>query len=281
MRDLSKAKEAYDNNDLEASKAAHANKTHVEDHSKVGGRIKSVVFGGLDGIITTFAVVAGGIGGKLSVDTILILGFSSVLADAISMGVGDALSTKAENEYILAERKREQWEFENNPQGEIEEMVDLYVAKGCERSDAEQIIKTMSKYKEFFINVMMAEELELQVPDPDENPWIDGAVTFGSFVVFGTVPLLAFAIFYSVPISMEIQFLIACILTGMSLFGLGVVKSKFTKKPWWYAGLEVFTLGSLVAAFAYVVGLFMEKIVLGGNVAEFACVTGTNSTGGR
>ena len=134
------------------------------------------------GIITTFAVVAGGIGGKLSVDTILILGFSSVLADAISMGVGDALSTKAENEYILAERKREQWEFEHNPEGEIEEMVDLYVAKGCEREDAVMIINTMSKYKEFFINVMMAEELELQVPDPDENPWIDGAVTFAYYV---------------------------------------------------------------------------------------------------
>ena len=232
------------------------------------------------GIITTFAVVAGGIGGKLSVDTILILGFSSVLADAISMGVGDALSTKAENEYILAERKREQWEFDHNPEGEIEEMVDLYVAKGCEREDAVMIINTMSKYKEFFINVMMAEELELQVPDPDENPWIDGAVTFASFVVFGTVPLLAFAIFYTVPLSMDIQFLISCILTGMSLFGLGVVKSKFTKKSWWWAGSEVFFLGGMVAAFAYFVGLFIEQVVLGGHVTEFACGGGNGTTSG-
>ena len=129
-------------------------------------------------------MVAGGIGGKLSVDTILILGFSSVVADAISMGVGDALSTKSENEYILAERDREAWEFKNNPEGEIEEMVDLYVQKGCEREDAQIIVEKMAKYKEFFINVMMAEELELQVPDEDDNPWIDGGVTFLSFVFF-------------------------------------------------------------------------------------------------
>ena len=215
-------------------------------------------------------MVAGGIGGKLSVDTILILGFSSVIADAISMGVGDALSTKSENEYILAERDREKWEFENNPAGEVEEMVDLYVQKGCEREDAQVIVETMSKYKDFFINVMMAEELELQVPDPDDNPWIDGGVTFLSFVFFGTIPLLAFAVFYNVPMSLGDQFLISCILTGLSLFGLGVVKSKFTKKPWWWAGMEVFTLGGCVAALAYFVGWFIEEAILGG-VVEAAC----------
>ena len=108
MRSLDAAKQAHKDNDIEASKAAHDSKvSHSENHSQVGGYIKSIVFGGLDGIITTFAVVAGAAGGGLSVDVILILGFSSVFADAVSMGVGDALSTKAENEYILAEKRRE------------------------------------------------------------------------------------------------------------------------------------------------------------------------------
>merc|ERR1719276_421039 len=146
------------------------------------------------------------------------------------MGVGDALSTKSENEYILAERNRESWEFKNNPEGEIEEMIDLYVQKGCDREDAQIIVEKMAKYKDFFINVMMAEELELQVPDEDENPWVDGGVTFLSFVFFGTIPLLAFAVLYGIQLSLADQFLISCILTGLALFGLGVVKSKFTKK---------------------------------------------------
>ena len=269
MRDLSGARRAYEDGDIEASKAAHANKgVHQEHHSTVGSKIKSIVFGGLDGIITTFAVVAGAAGGGLSVDIILILGFSSVVADAISMGVGDALSTKSENEYILAERKREEWEFDNNPEGEKEEMVDLYVSKGLPREDAEGIIEVMAKHKEFFINVMMAEELELQVPDEDDNPWIDGAVTFASFVFFGTIPLLAYAVFYNTQLYIHEQFIIACVLTACTLFGLGVTKSQFTKQHWYTAGTEVLCLGGAVAALAYLVGWFISSVIMGGKAGS-------------
>eukprot|EP00942_MAST-04A_sp_MAST-4A-sp1_P009857 g9857.t1 len=268
MRSLKDAREAYAKNDVELSIAAHDNKIgHNEDHSKVGGHIKSLVFGGLDGIITTFAVVSGAAGGGLSVDVILILGFSSVIADAISMGVGDALSSKAENEYILAEKRREEWELENNKEGEIEEMVDLYEAKGLPRAEAEQIIKIMAKYDDFFINVMMAEELELQVPDEDDNPWIDGAVTFTSFVLFGTIPLLAYAILYSVELYVHERFIIACVLTSICLFGLGVTKSKFTNQNWFNAGMEMFVLGGGVAALAYLVGWFVSSVLLQGKGA--------------
>ena len=83
--------------------------------------MKTIIFGGLDGIITTFAVVAGAGGGGLSVNTVLIMGFSSLVADALSMGVGDALSSKAESEVTIRERKREKWEYEKYPEGEIKE----------------------------------------------------------------------------------------------------------------------------------------------------------------
>ena len=264
MRDLVAARKAYEKGDLEASKAAHDTAAHQEHHSQAGEHIKSMVLGGLDGIITTFAVVAGAAGGGLGVDIILILGFSSVFADAISMGVGDALSEKAEAEYVLAERAREKWEFENYPEGEIKEMIDLYVEKGMEKEDAEVCIRRMAKYKEFFIDVMMAEELQLQVPDEDDNPWFGGAVTFASFVVFGTVPLLAYVMFYSAQLYVHEQFIIAVCLTAFCLFALGVLKSKFTKQHWFKSGMEVFFLGGGVAAIAYFIGWFMNSVVLGG-----------------
>jgi len=95
------------------------------------------------------------------------LGFSNIFADALSMGVGEFLSSKAENEWILTERRREQWEMDNYPEGEIQEMIDIYQDRGMSRKDAELVITTMSKYNDFFVNVMMAEELELQVPKDD------------------------------------------------------------------------------------------------------------------
>ena len=125
----------------------------------------SPVFGGLDGILTSFAIVAGSAGGSLSPSVVLVLGFSNVFADALSMGVGEFLSSKAHNEWVLSERKREQWELENYPEGEIQEMIDIYVQRGMSLPDATMVISRMSKYPEFFVDIMMAEELQLQVPE--------------------------------------------------------------------------------------------------------------------
>jgi vacuolar iron transporter family protein len=138
-----------------------------EHHNTEGGLLKPMIFGGLDGILTSFAIVAGAAGGNLSAGVVLILGFSNIFADALAMGVGEFLSSKAENEWILSERRREEWELENYPEGEIKEMVELYMMKGMNREDAESVITTMAKYKDFFVNVMMTQELQLQVPDDD------------------------------------------------------------------------------------------------------------------
>lgn len=80
-----------------------------EMHQSEGGFLKPIIFGGLDGILTAFAIVAGAAGGNLSTGVVLILGFSNIIADALSMGVGEFLSSKAENEWILSERRREEW----------------------------------------------------------------------------------------------------------------------------------------------------------------------------
>jgi DNA damage-binding protein 1 len=126
-----------------------------------------MIFGGLDGILTSFAIVAGAAGGHLNSGVVLVLGFSNIFADALSMGVGEFLSSKAESEWILSERRREEWELENYPEGEIQEMVDIYTERGMDREDAELVISTMAKYKEFFVDIMMNQELELQVPQED------------------------------------------------------------------------------------------------------------------
>ena len=82
-----------------------------------GKYVKSLVFGGLDGIITTFAVVAASVGGSLSSDVILLMGFANLIADGLSMGFGDYLSSQAEVDYTKAEHRREKWELEKLPRG--------------------------------------------------------------------------------------------------------------------------------------------------------------------
>lgn len=69
--------------------------------------------------MTSFAIVAGSAGGNLPPQVVLVLGFSNIFADALSMGVGEFLSSKATNEWILSERQREEWEMDNYPEGEV------------------------------------------------------------------------------------------------------------------------------------------------------------------
>jgi DNA damage-binding protein 1 len=202
-----------------------------EAHQTEGGMLKPIIFGGLDGILTSFAIVAGAAGGRLEPSVVLILGFSNIFADALSMGVGEFLSSKAENEWILSERRRENWEMENYPEGEIREMIDIFISKGMSPPDAESVITTMAKYQDFFVDMMMTEELGLQVPDDDhvQESFREGVVMFCSFATFGAFPLLGYVIIPSLfpDLPVETLFLSACIITGIVLFLMGCVKSLF------------------------------------------------------
>lgn len=262
------ARQAYEGQDVEASRNYHDTRVMQqsdEHHKTEGGLLKPMIFGGLDGILTSFAIVAGAAGGNLSSGVVLILGFSNIFADALSMGVGEFLSSKAENEWILSEKRREEWELENYPDGEIREMVELYMLKGMSQSDAELVIKTMAKYKDFFVDIMMTQELQLQVPEDDhvKESFREGVIMFCSFAFFGALPLVGYVVFPAAfPHMSEDQlFFSACIVTGIVLFFLGSVKSTFCASHWFSSGMETLLLGGACATVAFTIGQFVNGIV--------------------
>lgn len=259
------ARQHFNSLDSQASRTFHDGKRNEEQHQNEGGLLKPIIFGGLDGILTAFAIVAGAAGGALSPNVVLILGFSNIFADALSMGVGEFLSSKAENEWILSERQRENWEMENYPEGEIEEMIDLYTEKGMERDDAELVVNTMAKYQDFFVDVMMVEELGLQVPEDDHanESFKEGVIMFLSFAIFGSFPLIGYVVIpASFPeLGTDILFGAACAVTGVVLFAMGCVKSIFSNAKWYLCGLETFLLGGACATVAYTIGLYVDNLV--------------------
>jgi len=250
-RDLEGAKRAYATRDVELSREAHENSP--EKHQTEQGRyIKSAVYGGLDGIITTFAVVAGVAGASLSAGVVLILGFANLIADGLSMAIGDYLSTKAENEYAAAERQRELWEIDNYPEGEKRELVELYVAKGLPEPDACSVVDAITRHRQAWADVMMVEELGIL--QNDESPLANAVATFLAFCLFGFVPLVAHVASYAVPALRPSAFGTSCVLTGTTLFALGALKVRITGRPWLRSGLEMLLVGGLAAAAAYGVG---------------------------
>ncbi len=258
-RNLEKARSAYRRNDPEASRQAHDVASPPEEHKTSNGQyIKSFVYGGLDGIITTFAVVAGVAGANLSSRIILILGVANLIADGISMAFGDYLGSKAETEYAAAERVREEWEVRNYPDGEKKEMVELYMEKGIAEADAKIAVEALSKNEKAWVDIMMVEELGMV--ENQESPVKNAMVTFGSFIFFGSIPVLVYAVARFIPFFAAHTFLTACILTAITLFILGTIKIYFTRQPWYKAGSEMLLLGGFAAASAYGVGVLLGNL---------------------
>jgi vacuolar iron transporter family protein len=259
-RNLDKAREAFKHKDIESSIKAHQYRsvTAEESHSSAGQYIKSLIYGGLDGIITTFAVVAGVAGAALSPGVVLILGFANLIADGLSMAIGDFLSTKAEMEFQQAERVRETWEVEHYPEGEKHELIELYVNKGMGEEDAKTIVDIISKNKETWVDIMMVEELG--IIQEEESPLKNALVTLASFVVFGFIPLVTYVISKLVPSLSVDTFILSCILTSLTLFVLGALKVKVTGKNWFKSGLEMLIVGSLAAGAAYGIGILLGGI---------------------
>lgn len=266
------ARLAYERANGDASRLYHQSKaagTKEDDdepwHQSEGGLLQPVIFGGLDGILTSFAIVAGAAGGGLSVSAVLVLGFSNIFADALSMGVGEFLSSKANNEWILSEKKREEWEMENYRDGEIQEMIDIYVNKGFSPEDARVVIETMAKYESFFVDIMMQQELELQVPEENhvEQSIKEGFVMFCSFAFFGTAPLLGYTVIPWLFPGLDSSFLFecACAVTALVLFLLGSIKSVFSRSNWFLSGCETLILGGTCATVAYTIGSFVNGLL--------------------
>ncbi len=233
-------------------------KKREHEHSSSGKYIKSFVYGGLDGTITTFAVVAGVAGASLSASIVLILGFANLIADGISMAFGDYLSTKAEGEYGSAERKREE-KATKFPKVEKKSMIEIFLKQGFSRKDTGTIASILCKNKKACVDLMLS--YELGIARKKQDPFKNAATTFGSFVLFGFVPLIAYVFSKSVPVFQQDTFFIASVFTGLTLFSLGAVKCKVTRMNWLRSGIEMLLVGGSAAFAAYVIGYFISIIV--------------------
>jgi VIT1/CCC1 family predicted Fe2+/Mn2+ transporter len=216
------------------------------------------VYGGIDGCVTTFAVVAGAVGASLDSAIIIILGFANLFADGFAMSVGAFLSSKSEKQKFHKHKNIEYWEVDNLPEKEREEIREIYEAKGFEGELLEQVVDVITADKDRWVNDMMKEELEM-VEDA-RSPFIIGAITFVSFVLIGLVPLSVYAIDYFAGWGNNL-FLWSSILTGIGFTVIGILKAHVTQNAIWKGILETLILGALAALVAYYVGDLLEQLI--------------------
>ncbi len=259
---LEDARKAFAQGNVKASALAHSPQRIIqatEEHGGAGSQyLGETVYGGLDGIITTFAVVSGVAGAQLGTPIILILGLANLFADGFSMATGAYLSAKSEQEYYRREWQREMWEVEHFPEGERAELHEVYRRRGYTEDEARQLVEIQSREPRRWVKAMMVDELGMMADE--RNPLLNGSATFVSFIVAGSVPLLIYLLGLLISIPSGASFPISLALSGLALFGLGAAKVFVTKLSPWRSGMEMLLVGGLAAGVAYTVGALLKGV---------------------
>ncbi len=221
--------------------------------------IGEFVYGGIDGSVTTFAVVAGSAGANLDSSVIIILGFANLIADGFAMSVGSYLSNKSEKENYEKHERIEYWEVDNLPEKEKEEIREIYQAKGFEGELLEQVVEVITADKDRWVDVMMKEELNMT--KADKSPLAMGAMTFVSFVLVGLIPLVSYVWDYSSDEASQYLFKISIVLTSLAFVGIGWLKSYVAETSRIRSISETLFLGAAAAILSYFVGSFLEQMI--------------------
>jgi len=218
------------------------------------------VYGGIDGCVTTFAVVAGSVGAGLDSAVIIILGFANLLADGFAMSVGAYLSTKSEHDNYRKHQQIELQQIQLNPEEEIAKVRGIYAAKGFKGALLDQIVEGITSNKEVWSNTMMKESLDMI--EEERSPFWIGTTTYISFITIGLIPLIIYVVDYISPLEKNL-FLIASILTAFGFIIIGWLKTYVNQTSVIKGILETLVLGGIAAVVSYFVGAFLEQLIVG------------------
>jgi VIT1/CCC1 family predicted Fe2+/Mn2+ transporter len=207
------------------------------------------VLGAIDGAVTTFAIVAGAIGAGFSHLVILVLGVANLLADGFSMAVSNYQARRSQTDLVERARQHEAQHIERVPEGEREEIRQIYRAKGFEGEALEHVVETITADRERWIETMLTEELGLQLEGP--RPLPAAAATFLAFAAAGLVPLVPFLLpGLSAPVAAGAS----VVATGLTFFATGVLKARQVEQSRLRTGLVTLVTGAIAASLAWVVG---------------------------
>jgi VIT1/CCC1 family predicted Fe2+/Mn2+ transporter len=229
--------------------------------SKFAKYFKEVIYGGIDGIVTTFAVVAGFAGAALSEGTVVQLSFAVVLlfglanlfADAASMGLGNFLSVRSEKDLYSVERLKQLHRLQTQPDQEAADTVAIMQAEGFSIVDAKALMQIYQTNQNYWLDFMMQHKSNLSDPR-GENEVYTGLATFVSFMVFGSVPLLPFMLQASADAATI--FMYSSLGTLVALIALGLLKWRVIGAKFVASLVEVVAVGGTAAVLAYIVGTF-------------------------
>ena len=222
--------------------------------------ISEFVYGAIDGTVTTFAVVAAAAGAGLPARVSAVLGLANLFADGFSMGVSSFLSKRSE----AAQNAKARRSFHRKIAGDagLKKYLESHLAVdlGLSGKSLQAALQTAMANPEN-VRAHLERNQFGAVEEESRNKSMKlGFATFAAFIVVGFVPLIVYLFTSARDASSADNFLIACVLTGLTFAAIGVIKGRVTNTSKRWSAIETLLLGGAAAAISYFVGAWFDGI---------------------
>ena len=232
----------------------HAKERHGV--SAVRTKLRDAVFGTQDGLISTLGALTGIAAGTQNAEAVVIARFVIVAVESLSMAAGSYLSSKSQREYLERLLKEEEEEIARNPQGEREEIFDMYRSRGFTDPEIEVIANRLMSDPRLLLEDMAHKELGI-TPETLEEP-LGNAIVMGiAYVLGGSVPVVPYLF---LPIHQAMPISIGATLLALFLFG--GLKGRIVKQVWWRSGLEMLSIAGVAALVGFFIGRIVDRWIL-------------------
>jgi VIT1/CCC1 family predicted Fe2+/Mn2+ transporter len=218
--------------------------------------MRDVILGVNDGLVSTFLLVAGVVGGGLTTTQVLLTGVSGALAGMISMAIGEYLATKSQDEVFDAEMALEAEHLKHFRAHEKDQLHDMLSDMGLTGKDLETVVEIIDSNDDAMLAMQGA--LEFGIVDSERRSAIGAGATSGLLFLTGALPSIIPFVFVT---SVSAGLIVASILAGIGLFVVGALKTAATKKNPFVSGIENLALGFTGGVLSYFVGSLFDSAI--------------------
>ena len=217
---------------------------------------RDIVLGINDGLVSMFLLIAGVVGGGLDARTVLITGVAGAIAGAVSMGTGEYLATKSQEEVLASELRLEQIHIQHFRNLEVAQLYSMLRGIGIAEEDLAETVKAFSRDDKILLNAMKA--LEFGVVDSERRSPVKAMITSSTLFLAGSMPSVVPFIFLTRP---GPALAWATGLAAIGLFAVGVVKTFVTRTNPIMAGVENLVIAGLGGTAAFFIGRLVGAAV--------------------